>query len=555
MSIRERPTAWSGSAVLWSVHSMGELEQMLDGYGGEEIKGAKQKILVVDDEEGARRACTNILPEYEVLTAVSAIDALQKIAADIHCVVMDAKMPGMDGFTATEKLHTLFPEIPIIMHTAYHGEHRTSDVVQHHLFGYVEKGADPEDLRLQVRNAVQHYTAKLQIADYQRDLEKKVEERTTQLKTANEELVSAYNTLQITQAQLIQSEKMAGIGLLAAGVAHEINNPAVAVRRAADQLRETIKSNQFYYSDMQDFILDEKMRSITQMLEAIVGNEAHKISRDIKTLLMRNNVFDAIISLGSIVYQNGLKGNNLSTSDLRQKAQEIEGLLQPIIPDYRNAARFITQMDMDKENLGILLHQPDRFTEHLAYLRSWYDIGSIIRSTNISAERIETITNNLKEYARLDKIPKAEVHIEDTLEQTLLMLQNELKYGIQVEKNYRPLTEVTCHPGDLSQVWTNIIHNAVQAMGEKGTLKINTYETTDYIGVSITDSGPGIPENIQDKIFDPFFSTKEPGKGTGLGLSTSYDIINKHKGKITFKSVPGETTFEVLIPKRADSHD
>ena len=150
----------------------------------------------------------------------------------------------------------------------------------------------------------------------------------------------------------------------------------------------------------------------------------------------------------------------------------------------------------------------------------------------------------------MDRGPEGDIQIEDGIEDTLVMLQNELKYGVEIERDYKKVSKINCYPSELAQVWTNIIHNAVQAMDGKGKLKIETFEEGDYIGVRFIDSGPGIPEDAQTKIFEPFFSTKDQGEGTGLGLTICYQIIEKHGGRINLTSKPGKTTFEVLLPKQ-----
>jgi len=161
------------------------------------------------------------------------------------------------------------------------------------------------------------------------------------------------------------------------------------------------------------------------------------------------------------------------------------------------------------------------------------------------------------------------VDIHEGIETTLIILQNQLKYGIEVVKRYGELPRIPCYANELNQVWTNIIHNALQAMNGSGRLTIETYRyprshlVTDEsapkqlilegqlkgkIGVCITDTGPGIPREIQDKIFDPYFTTKDQGEGSGLGLGITQQIIERHHGEIRVKSKPGETCFEILLP-------
>jgi len=156
----------------------------------------------------------------------------------------------------------------------------------------------------------------------------------------------------------------------------------------------------------------------------------------------------------------------------------------------------------------------------------------------------------LKNYShRQSDDVKVLTSLTDNMETVLTIYHNQLKYGVEVSKNYQSnLPEINAFPDELNQVWTNIIHNAIQAMNNKGTLDINIIRNNGTIDVSITDSGPGIPADIQAKIFEPFFTTKKAGEGSGLGLDIVRKIIEKHEGTIKVDSVPGKTTFTVSLP-------
>ena len=134
----------------------------------------------------------------------------------------------------------------------------------------------------------------------------------------------------------------------------------------------------------------------------------------------------------------------------------------------------------------------------------------------------------------------------------MIILQNQVKYGIDVIKKFSDLPKIACYVNELNQVWTNIIHNAIQAMKGQGTLTIETYLSPQSAGhniaVRITDTGPGIPPDIQGKIFDPYFTTKDQGEGSGLGLGIAQQIVERHHGEIRMTSRPGQTSFEVLLP-------
>ena len=142
----------------------------------------------------------------------------------------------------------------------------------------------------------------------------------------------------------------------------------------------------------------------------------------------------------------------------------------------------------------------------------------------------------------------AEADIHDGLETTLTILRNQIRYGIVVERRYGRLPPVVCNTNELNQVWTNVIHNAIQAMKGMGRLTIETAAAEGGVAVRISDTGPGIPESIRGRIFDPFFTTKDQGEGTGLGLGIAQQIVQRHRGQIRVESEPGRTCFEIRLP-------
>jgi len=167
-----------------------------------------------------------------------------------------------------------------------------------------------------------------------------------------------------------------------------------------------------------------------------------------------------------------------------------------------------------------------------------------------TTERISQIVRAVKSYTYLDQAPLLEVDVHEGLENTLVIMQQKLKKGVTVRREYSPnLPRIEAYASELNQVWTNIIDNAVDAMNGRGEIRIQTYEEDNRVIIEITDNGPGIPEEIQSRIFEPFFTTKAPGHGTGLGLHISHDIIaNRHHGQLLVESKPGETKFRVILP-------
>jgi len=176
-------------------------------------------------------------------------------------------------------------------------------------------------------------------------------------------------------------------------------------------------------------------------------------------------------------------------------------------------------------------------------------LTSSVQTLTTASDRVTKIVFALKHFAHYDHTgEKLKANLIDDIETVLTLYNSQLKQGVKVIKNYANLPLILCYPDDLNQVWTNLIHNALQAMKNKGTLQIDVFMQNCYAIFSITDSGDGIPADIQSKIFEPFFTTKAPGEGSGLGLDIVKKIINKHNGSIKVDSIPGKTTFTVSLP-------
>ena len=206
-------------------------------------------------------------------------------------------------------------------------------------------------------------------------------------------------------------------------------------------------------------------------------------------------------------------------------------------------------LQTDLQSFLPLLKDPD--SEKI--LKTAYEFSSIQRSARTIAtatERAAKVVFALKNYARYDfNAEKSEMNIVEGIETVLTLYQNQLKHGVEVVRNYQSqVPTILCYPDELHQVWTNLVHNSLQAMENKGVLRIDIVQQDRWLQVSITDSGKGIASEILPKIFEPFFTTKSMGEGSGLGLDIVRKIIEKHEGKIDVNSMPGQTTFTVSLP-------
>jgi len=320
---------------------------------------------------------------------------------------------------------------------------------------------------------------------------------------------------------LSQSEKMAQIGTLTAGIAHELNNPAAAARRGAEQLRNTLRDlesiqlriGQLNLSDTQ---LEEMFR-----LEALATQRAEKL----------------------------VETNSLERSD---RQDQIETWLEDRgIDNAWELAPLLIDLDCRINTLEELaeIFPGDLFVHILTWWTVTYTAQSLLMEISQGTTRIGEIVQALKSYVYLDQAAIQWVDLHEGLENTLVILRSKLKDGVTVHRDYAPdLPEIQAYGSELNQVWTNLIDNAVDAMDGKGDIYIRTRFEQDWVIVEIEDNGPGIPKEIQTKVFNPFFTTKTVGKGTGMGLNISYNIINQHSGVMRLTSHPGKTIFQICLP-------
>ena len=326
-----------------------------------------------------------------------------------------------------------------------------------------------------------------------------------------------------TQTQQ-QREKMASLGKLSAGLAHEINNPAAAINRTSEALREKIQMIPICTARLLDHkMTSEQLQAVTDMVAAkckITGTAD-------MTMMEKSAKEDALIDWmdeqgieDSFDYAEVLLGANIEVEDLQQLADQLP---QAAIGD---ALAWINTT-IEAEKLTVEIHQ--------------------------ASARISDLVGAIKTYSHMDRSPDLQTtHIHEGIDSTLTMLGHKLKSSqITITRNFKEdLSPILAHPGELNQVWTNLLDNAIDALNGSGNITITTFEEPDFVRVDITDSGPGIPSEVQGKIFDPFFTTKGVGKGSGLGLDIVQRIIKNHNADIKVRSKPGKTVFELCFPKK-----
>ena len=332
--------------------------------------------------------------------------------------------------------------------------------------------------------------------------------------------------LRTTESQLRQSERMAQLGTLTAGVAHELNNPAAAVKRAADQL-------------------DDAVRAFGQ---AVASAAPHLDASHRDLLDPGAGAPDADTGQLSALERSDLE------ADLEDALADA-GVAEPwtVAADLADAGVDLADLERIVEATD-----PDGVGPVLTALGAGRSVAGLLHAVGEGSDRLSSIVKALKSYSFLDQAPVQDVDVTEGIEDTLLILGAKLS-GLRVERDYADdLTRIEAHGSELNQVWTNLLDNAADAIADRraaegddaaGTIAIRAANDEHGIVVEITDDGPGIaPENVQ-RIFDSFFTTKEPGKGTGLGLDISYRIVvTGHGGDLSVDSEPGRTTFRVELP-------
>ncbi len=458
------------------------------------------RILVVDDNRMNRLKLSMNLEQQGHAVSLAedgrqALDMLAREAFDV--VLLDIIMPEMDGYQVLERMkgNPDLRDIPVIVISGLDEMDSVVRCIEIGAEDYLPKSFDPVLLRARLNSSLQK--KKL------RDLEKRYLQQ---------------------EVMLRQSEKLATLGKLSAGMAHELNNPAGAAQRGASRLEAAVSQLQAAQLKLSELNLNPAQR-------------------------------ESLLKLDQLAHERAKKPVYLDSLARADAESEIEAWLagQGVGQPWEVAPALVN-LGYDQAQLKDLLGAfgASAFGAAIDWLNVTSTTYSLLAEIGHGTARIAELVRALKMYSYMDQAPIQTVDVHEGLENTLVMLHSKLAPGVVVRRDYAPdLPQIEAYGSELNQVWTNLIDNAIDAMDGKGEITLRTRRHDHQVTVEVEDTGPGIPEAIRAHIFDPFVTSKPPGKGTGLGLNIAHNIVvQKHQGKIDVYSQPGKTRFEVHLPLR-----
>ncbi len=474
---------------------------------------ARQSILVVDDTPANLRLLSGILANQEYMVRPVPDGSLALSAAEAEppdLILLDIMMPDMSGYEVCEQLKAdeRTRDIPVIFLSA---KTEVLDKVKAFEIGGVDYITKP----FQAEEVLARVETHLNLRNLQKRLEGK-----------NQALSEALQQLKATQDQLVHREKMAALGQLIAGIAHEINTPLGAIRASISNISNALNTSLQQLPQLLQHLSPERQANFLVLVQAALENKERLSSREARSARRE--------------LKKELEAQEIEPADSIANILVNMGIYQGIAP-------FV----------ALLQEENNIFIVQTAYNLVMQQNNS--QNIMMAVEQASKVVVALKNYAHYDDSgQKLQANVTEGVEVVLTLYYNQLKQGIEVITHYEDVPAILCYPDELNQVWTNLIHNAIQAMEGKGRLEIGVSQQKssfeegkrgrDYILVQITDSGCGIPEEIQQRIFDPFFTTKFAGEGSGLGLDIVRRIIDRHQGRIEVTSQPGKTTFSVFLP-------
>jgi signal transduction histidine kinase len=451
-------------------------------------------VLVVEDSMVNRLALSRGVENegHRVLQASDGREALDLLGREqVHMVLLDLLMPEVDGFEVLEVMgrDPVLREIPVLVISAVEATEDIARAIELGAIDCLPKPFDPLMLRVRLRTALEQARLRQVEQDYLRQ-----------------------------ELALRQQERLATLGRLSAGLGHELNNPAAAALSTARQLAAALRAA----DDALAALLDRSDAGrALDVLATLPAGAPPASAAD------REDQIDAVEDL--------LRSQGIASPVTRAEALVAAGVRPADLPP-------------------VLAGLGDAADSGLAWFSVRATLGGAVEKIADSVGRIADLTAALRGYSYLDRAPQQDVDVRRGLDDTLTILDHKVPAGVRIVREYAPdLPAIHAYGGQLNQVWTNLLDNAIDAVGDEGRVAVRAYGDGDGDGVvvEITDDGPGIPADLQGRVFDPFVTTKPPGQGTGLGLNISHQIVTGvHGGRLTVRSRPGETVFTVRLPVR-----
>ncbi|MBW2014129.1 MAG: response regulator [Deltaproteobacteria bacterium] len=546
-----------------------------------------ENILIVDDEKPVRQLLEKILKKagYHCTQAANAADARRCLEDQIFDLILsDIVMPGESGIDFIRYVSKGYPDIAAIMVTGIDNIQKADEALRAGVFGYIIKPFDEAQILISVHNALRQRQLKIENRQYLENLEKKIQERTDDLRESGKQLKEAH----VKATRLLAS-------ITSIIIALDLEDKIVEWNRCAEKS----------FGLTRDTVIGKKLS------ECPIGWETEKVLREIglcKTSGQRGTLddvrltqqnkkerllgisFNPVLGVsgkirGVLIYASDITKRRHLESQLAQalKLESIGQLAAGIAHEINTPTQYVGDNtrflqeafeDMDRafKSYGQLFEavKKNAVTDNIIQ-----EVEKVIRETDLvylieevptaigqtleGVERVSKIVRSMKEFSHPGVDERTSVDINKALESTITVARNEWKYVADMKTDFDPgMPLVSCSPGELNQVFLNIIINAAHAIsdvvdngsGKKGIIKINTRSNGHSVEIRISDTGGGIPEKIQPRIFDPFFTTKQVGKGTGQGLAISHSVIvEKHGGSMGFETKMGKgTTFIIQLP-------
>jgi two-component system, NtrC family, sensor kinase len=555
-------------------------------------------VLVVDDSAFiCKTVCHAIEPSgYTVLTAVGGKEALQILSDQgerIDVVITDVIMPVIDGVELMGKIHELYPDLPVILMTAYSNIDIVITAIKKRAFDLILKPVDATLLQLAVEKALKQKNLLYLEKNYLETLKQTVKEKTRELHVKMTELEEA-RTNQATEHEKLKvlfrkvqdikeewERTMACIGDMLLLV-----DPAGKIRRCNQALRLFVGKSymEILGTDWRELFLTNSLTTTTTLTG---GAELHHAPSGRWFIFTEYPFTDRTENenRGTVITIHDTTELKITMDALEKAYKELQATQAQVLHNEKMASigqlaagvahEINNPIGFVSSNLGTLGKYLERLTgfmtsqarivedaaspeaqQELAALRQLLkidriipDIGKLISESLDGANRVHKIVQDLNIFSRVDQGNSKVTDLVECLESAITIVWNELKYKATLKRNYGNIPPINCYPQQLNQVFMNLLVNAGHSIESQGLITITTWSDKDKANVSIGDTGCGIAPEHLNRIFEPFFTTKEVGKGTGLGLSISYDIIQKHHGEITVESTVGAgTTFTVSLP-------